>query len=585
MQDLEYGIIGNCATAALVHSDSSIDWLCFPRFDSPSIFARILDEEKGGYFKITPSGSFETSQEYVKDSNVVVTHFNSADWAFDLYDYFPHYESNGRLYKDPELHRLIKVIKGKPKARAIIKPMLQYATAEPEASIEEGRIRFSDSSARESIYLYSNLSLEKIKAGEEIELDKDSYIVITYNKIKPEIDAEEVKLMMDKTVNYWKGWISKAKLPKENRDLIARSALVLRLLTYDETGAIIAAATTSIPEIVGDVRNWDYRYCWVRDSSFTVMSLINISKFDVAHEFMKWALSIHRKYGVNLQVLFGVSGERDIPERTLDNLNGYKGSRPVRVGNAAATQRQVDIFGELLDAIYLFYIKHKKDFKLDESDWELIYGLVESAIKEWRYKDHSIWEFRTLSKHYTFSKVLCWVALDRGAEIARALGKEKYAAKWAKIRDEIKSEVIAKGWNEGISSFAQSYGSSELDASLLLLPYFGFINYTDEKMVKTVEAIGRNLFKDGFVMRYNANDDFGMPKNALIACTFWYMDALYEIGRKEEAIKLFKETIKHTNGLGLLSEDINRETGELLGNFPQAYSHIALINTAMHLFK
>ncbi|MEM0154451.1 MAG: glycoside hydrolase family 15 protein [Methanothrix sp.] len=585
MQDLEYGIIGNCATAALVHCDSSIDWLCFPRFDSPSVFARILDENKGGYFKITPNGKFETSQEYVKDSNVIVTHFTSDEWAFDLYDYFPHYDTHGQLYKDPEMHRLIKVVKGKPRIITTIKPMLQYATIEPKISIEKNSINFSDSSGRECIYLYSNLPLEKIMNAEELVLDKDSYFVITYNKIKPEIDVEAVKLTMDKTINYWKGWISKAKLPKEYRDLIARSALALRLLTYDETGAIIAAATTSIPEIVGDVRNWDYRYCWIRDSSFTVMSLINISRFDVAHEFMKWALAIHRKYGINLQVLFGVNGERDIPERTLDNLSGYKGSRPVRVGNAAATQRQVDIFGELLDAIYLFYVKHKKDFNLDESDWELIYGLVESAIKEWRYKDHSIWEFRTISKHYTFSKVLCWVALDRGVEIAKALGKDKYSKRWAKIRDEIKSEIMANGWNANVGSFTQSYGSDELDASLLLLPYFGFIDYKDEKMAKTVEAIGNGLFKNGFVMRYNAKDDFGMPKNALIACTFWYIDALYEIGKKEEAIKLFVKTVAHANKLGLLSEDINRETGELLGNFPQAYSHIALINTAMHLFK
>lgn len=585
MQDLEYGIIGNCATSALVHSDSSIDWLCLPRFDSPSVFAKILDDEKGGYFKITPMGDFETSQEYVKDSNVIVTHFASQEWAFDLYDYFPHYESYGRLYKDPELHRLIKVTRGKPRITAEVKPMLQYAAVEPEVSVEDGCIKFSDSSGMESIYLYSNLPLEKIKAGDELELAEDSYMVITYNKIKPDIKTDEVKLAMDKTVNYWRNWIYKARLPKVGRDIVARSALALRLLTYDETGAIIAAATTSIPEIVGDVRNWDYRYCWIRDSSFTVMSLINISKFDVAHEFMKWALSIHRKYGINLQVLFGVNGERDIPERTLDYLSGYKGSRPVRVGNAAATQRQVDIFGELLDAIYLFYIKHTKGFNLDESDWELIYGLVESAIKEWKYKDHSIWEFRTLSKHYTFSKVLCWVALDRGVEIAKAMGKERYAKRWAQIRDEIKSEVMAKGWNDRIGSFTQSYGSDELDASLLLLPYFGFIEYKNEKMARTVEAIGRSLFKDGFLMRYNASDDFGMPKNALIACTFWYIDALYETGRNDEAVKLFKETVKHTNKLGLFSEDISRETGELLGNFPQAYSHIALINTAMHLFS
>jgi GH15 family glucan-1,4-alpha-glucosidase len=584
LQDLEYGIIGNCATAALVHSDSSIDWLCFPRFDSESIFCKILDEEKGGYFKITTDGEFDISQEYVDYTNILVTHFSSRDWAFDLYDYFPHYEVDGRLYKDPELHRLIKVVKGKPKVAIELKPKPEYASIEPKLSITEEHLEFSNPDKMETLYIYSNLNPESIADSKPIELSGDAYIILTYNKIKSENSLNMVKAEMEKTLSYWKSWISKAKLPKTHRDLIARSALALRLLTFDETGAIIAAATTSIPEIVGDVRNWDYRYCWIRDASFTVMSLINISRFDVANEFLNWIMSIHRKYGVNLQVLFKVDGVREIPESTIDSLSGYKGSKPVRIGNAAATQRQVDIFGELLDAIHLLYIRHKKSFRLNESDWELIYGLVESAIKEWRYKDHSIWEFRTLSKHYTFSKVLCWVALDRGIDIANAFGKKKYVEKWSKIRDEIKAEVMQKGWNEKIGAFTQSYGSEELDASILLLPYFGFISYSDEKMVQTVETIGSKLMKNGFILRYNSADDFGMPKNALIACTFWYIDALNGIGRHDEAVKLFENIARHVNKLGLLSEDIDRETGELLGNFPQAYSHIALINTAIHIY-
>jgi GH15 family glucan-1,4-alpha-glucosidase len=585
LQDLEYGIIGNCATAALVHSDSSIDWLCFPKFDSPSIFAGILDVEKGGYFKIIPEGAFETKQEYMGNSNVLITHFMSKEWAIDLYDYFPHYKVDGRLYKDPELHRLIKIIRGAPSVKIELKPMFEYATLEPKYSIDNGHVEFSNPDKMEKLHLYSNLDVHAITESKPLVLSSDSYMILTYNKIKSENSVAEVKEEMEKTLRYWEGWILSAKLPKQHRNLVARSVLTLRLLTFDETGAIIAALTTSIPEIIGDVRNWDYRYCWIRDASFTVMSLINISRFDVANEFLDWILSIHRKYGVNLQVLFKVDGVREIPESTLDNLSGYKGSRPVRIGNAAATQRQVDIFGELLDAIHLLYIRHKKSFKLNESDWELIYGLVESAIKEWRYKDHSIWEFRTLSKYYTFSKVLCWVALDRGVDIANAFGKKEYAQRWSRIRDEIKSEVLQKGWNEKIGAFTQSYGSEELDASILLLPYFGFISYSDEKMVRTIEAIGNGLMKNGFILRYNAGDDFGMPKNALIACTFWYIDALNGIGRHDEAVKLFEGVISHVNKLRLLSEDIDRETGELLGNFPQAYSHIALINTAMRLFE
>ncbi len=581
--DLEYGIIGNCRSSALVHSDSSIDWLCFPRFDSPSVFAKLIDENKGGSFKIEPIGECRISQDYIKDSNVIETRFESDEWEFKVVDYFPHYNvGKGRLYKDPELHRLILVEKGRPEIRVIIDPRFDYAATKPGINIVENHIEFSGKG--EKLYLYSNIDPKKILDAKGIPIEADSYLVLTYNKIKPIEDIAAIKRQMEKTVGYWKSWIGLAKLTNEYRDMVARSALALRLLTYDDSGAIIAASTTSIPEIIGGVRNWDYRYCWIRDASFTVMSLLNISRQDVAREFLGWILDVHKQYGINLQVLFGVNGERCIKEKTLDYLEGYKGSKPVRIGNAAASQRQIDIFGELLDAISLIYIEGKYNDMFNETDWELVYSLVETTIREWRSKDHSIWEFRTLSRHYTFSKVLCWVALDRGVGIAKRYNKRALARKWSRIRSEIRKDIMENGWNDKIKSFTQYYGSSELDASLLLLPYFGFISYKDPRMKGTIKAIGKQLFDGNFVMRYNAKDDFGVPKNALIACTFWYIEALFSIGKKEEAIKLFEKTVAHANHMGLLSEDINRKTFELLGNFPQAYSHIALINTATMLF-
>lgn len=584
MKSLEYGIIGNGNTTALVGGDSSIDWLCLPKFDSPSVFAKILDSGKGGFFKVLPRRKCQTDHEYVKDSNVLVTHFTCKEWAFDLIDYFPHHEEGGKLYKEEELHRFIKVVRGRPSIRIEIEPRFNYAAEIPSKELAKDCIIFSSASKMDKLYLYSNLALDSLFHGKYVELNGDSYLVITYNKIKPIEGVEAIRSQMRRTIDYWQNWIEKATLPKRHRDLVARSALVLRLLTYEDTGAIVAAATTSIPEIIGGVRNWDYRYCWIRDASLTVMALTTLSRFDVAEEFLSWMLAVHRKYGVNLQVLFGVDEKRNIQERTLDYLKGYKGSKPVRVGNAAATQRQVDIFGELLDAIYLLYTKLGGKMTLDEADWELVYTLVESAVEEWRYKDHSIWEFRTLSKHYTFSKVLCWVALDRGAKLAAAYKKKKYAARWAKIAGEIKREILRRGWNSKLHAFTQSYGSEELDASMLLLPYFGFISYRDKRMVSTVEAVGRYLFDGKFIMRYNADDDFGKQESAFIICTFWYIDALHHIGKKKEAINLFNRMVSYANSLGLMSEAINPKTGELLGNFPQAYSHIALINTVEHLF-
>ncbi len=583
--DLDYGIIGNCRTAALVHKDSSIDWLCFPRFDSSSVFAKIIDEKKGGFFKILCDKEYKISQKYIDNTNVLETHFATQKNSFKLIDYFPHYEmgSKTELYKDLEIHRLFFIEKGLPTFKIIIDPRFAYGSQIPDKRIENDHIVFELNN--EKLYLYSNLNLKDILSSKQISLKHNSYLILTYNKLMELRNIKEIINKKNKTINYWRNWIKKAKLPLKYTSLVARSALALRLLTYDDTGAIIAAATTSIPEIIGKERNWDYRYCWIRDASITVMSLLNISRFDVANEFLQWMIQIHKQYGINFQVLFRINYEKEVSETTLNYLEGYKHSVPVRIGNAASKQRQIDLFGELLDAIYLLYIKYKHGPLLNETDWNLIYALVESTIIEWKYKDQSIWEFRTLSKHYTFSKVLCWTALDRGIKIAKKYNKKNCIKKWIKVRNEIKKDIMKKGWNKKINAFTQSYNSNSVDASILLLPYFGFISYKSLKMKKTIEAITKQLFDGNFVMRYNTTDDFGKPRNALIACTFWYIDALYGIGKKREAIKLFEKTVQNVNYLGLLSEDIDRKTGEQLGNFPQAYSHTALINTAIKLFN
>lgn len=581
--NLEYGIIGNCRTAALVSSDASIDWLCLPRFDSQSVFGKILDIKKGGSFGIKPVGKYRISQEYVKDTNVLRTTFAHGKDRFEILDFFPHYMVGDALFKESELYRIIRVLSGKPAIKVALEPRFEYGLRDGAFTVFDDYIDIS--SGRENIYVYSNLDKNCILHGKPVTLPKDSYIALSYNKLKEGIKASEIDGKLSKTMAYWRQWVREANLPKQHRDVVARSALALRLLTYDDSGAIVAAATTSIPEIIGEVRNWDYRYCWIRDASFTVLSLIKIMRFDVAYEFLNWLKNIYKTYGVNFQVMFKVNGERNIEEITLDRLSGYKGSKPVRIGNAAYKQKQLDIFGEALDALYIFYLEYKAAPIMDEIEWELIYSMVETVINEWRNPDSSIWEFRIKKDHYTMSKVLCWTALDRGIKLAEHYGKKDVISRWQKEADAIKTDVMDRGWNSEIGSFTQAYGSKNLDASALLMPYFGFMPYDDPKMRSTIDAIKNGLFDGKFVMRYRCEDDFGKPKSALIACTFWLVDALSGTGRKDEARKIFNNTIKHVNHLGLLSEDINVKTGELLGNFPQAYSHIALINTAIDLFK
>lgn len=579
---LEYGIIGNCKTAALVSERASIDWLCFPRFDSPSIFAKLLDKRKGGSFSITGVGRCETRQEYVEDTNVLKTVFKCNSGSFEVYDFFPHYHSEGNLLKDPEIYRIIKVLSGKPEVVIKLNPKFEYGAKSAKPEVFKDYACFTHKT--DSLYVYTNLDIRKVLSGEKVTLRGDSHISISYNDLKEGIEVSKTNAELSKTISYWEKWIQNARLPKRQRNLVARSALTLKLLTYDDSGAIVAAPTTSIPEIIGETRNWDYRYCWIRDASFTVLALVRLAEFDVAYGFVNWLCGIYSSYGINSQVLFDVNGGKELTEKTLPHLAGYMDSKPVRIGNAASEQKQLDIFGDALDAMYLFYIERDIGKMTEEVEWKLIYGMVESAIRDWREKDQSIWEFRTKRKQYTFSKVLCWVAVDRGVKIARRFRKRHVIKRWSTEADKIKADVLKHGWNPTVNSFTQSYHSSDADASLLLLPYFGFIDYSDEKMRSTVAFIKKELFDGTFMMRYKCEDDFGNPKNAFVPCAFWLMEALNGIGQKEEAQKLFEQFTRYANHLGLLSEDVDRKTGQLLGNFPQAYSHIALINAAISLY-
>ncbi len=581
--NLDYGIIGNCRTAALISDKASIDWLCFPRFDSTSLFAKLLDKKKGGNFEIYPVGEYRISQSYIDKTNILKTTFRSDDAEFEVVDYFPYYEENNTIKKESELHRIIFVRKGNPEIVVRIQPRFEYGRYNPEEIlIEKNKIFIKHKN--EKIFIYTDMDKKKIIKSESIILKNDAFITLAYNTMRESINIKQVKSELDKTRSYWEEWINTANIPKVYHKYIERSALTLKLLTYDDTGAIIAAPTTSIPEEVGGVKNWDYRYCWIRDASFTVLALLRIGKREVAHEFIKWISRVYAECGINFQPVFKVNGERDLTERTLDYLEGYEDSKPVRIGNSAYKQRQVDIFGEVLDALYTFYVKYNSEHEIKSGEWRIIYGLVESAINEWYKKDRSIWEFRKIKQHFVFSKVLSWVAVDKGIQLAGIFGKKDIIKGWKREANKIKKDIMEKGFDKELNSFVQYYGSKRIDASLLLIPYFGFIEYDDPKMVGTISMVKKRLFKKGFLKRYLNKGDFGVPNNSFIACTFWLIESLYLSGKRKEAIHLFENVLKHTNRLGLLSEDINQNTGELIGNFPQSYSHIALINTAIILF-
>ena len=579
---MDYGVIGNCRTLALVKKDTSIDWLCLPRFDSPSVFSKLLDDKNGGSFKIIPVGEYEIKQEYIENTNVIKTNFSNSTTEFDVIDYFPYYNKGYVTLRNSEVHRVIVRKRGKPIIKVLVDPKMEYNRYVPSKQIDNNKIIFSYKNT--SLYLYSNLGLKEILNGTEIELPENSYILIAYNKLKYSTDIRYIMQEMENTINHWRGWSRRIKGGKEYRPLKVRSALVLRLLTYDDTGAIVAAGTTSIPEIKGSVRNWDYRYSWIRDSSFTVEALIKLGLIDQAYSFIKWLNAIYAEYGMSLQVLFKVSGGEYISESILDNMGGYENSKPVRIGNKAYQQRQTDIIGELLNSIYLFYLKENASPRIGEISWDLIFSFVETIINDWRKKDHSIWEFRGTSKDYTFSKVMCWVAVDRGIKIARRLGHNDVIERWSMERKKIKASIMRYGWNKKVQAFTQYYSSSSLDASLLLMPSFGIIGWKDQRMLSTIDAIKKELTNGPFVMRYKDRDEFGMPKSAFIACSFWLVNALYYTGNKEEAIRMFDRAVAFQNHMGLFSEDIDMKTGELLGNFPQAYSHVALINSITALF-
>jgi len=582
MDNLDYGVIGNCRTAALVSKEGSIDWFCLPDFDSPSVFCKLLDEKKGGNFAFQVTDKYMITQEYVPHTNILSTFFESDEGAFVVLDYMPRYRTvEHKYYLPPEIHRYIRLLRGKPKLRVQYDPKMNYAAEEVCHEIGENYIKTTSAiNEKNEVYLYSSVDFGTILSGEEFVLTKDEFFLFSYTQKLIPIDLERIHLDYERTKVYWLNWINRSRKYLQFDGMIKRSLLVIKLMSYQLSGAMIAALTTSLPEAIGESRNWDYRFCWLRDASMSISTLVYMGHKNVAERFIGFVKSLLRSRDDTFQIMYGIRGERELTEKILPHLSGYKTSYPVRVGNAAYTQVQNDSPGYLLDVIYKYYLYFPGTLDEIEEMWEIVRHIARIVMNSWHLPDHSIWEFRSKKLHFVFSKVMSWVALDRACSIADLLHKQNYVEVWKKEADKIKADIFEKGWKEDMQSFSQAYENSDYDSSLLLMEFYGFIDAEDERYVKTVKAIKENLLYKGLMYRYKTADDFGVPSSSFTVCNFWLIQALYAIGEKEEAKRMFESIVTYANHVGLYSEDFDFETKRLLGNFPQAYSHLAFINAA-----
>ncbi len=584
---MNYGVIGNGQSAALVTESGSITWCCLPAFDSPSVFASLLDENTGGQFTIAlEADNCEYEQRYLPHTNILKTVISASgsDDAIEIIDFMPRYTERNDTICPPDVIRIVRRLGGTPRVRIDYQPRLNYAAAPSTQRCLERYIKSTcESPNYESVYLYTDLDKPSVLAGEAIPVEGTHYFVLSYNQQIDDPGHDSVMLAYERTKVYWMNWVDRTiTFPRWN-ETIERSLLVLKLLAYQRTGAVLAALTTSLPEEIGGVRNWDYRFCWLRDASMVIKVFTQLGHYRVGRRYLNFILDVIPYKDENVQIMYGIDRQKQLTEHELDWLAGYQGSKPVRVGNAAYNQKQHDIYGFVLDTIYQRLIDHPESIENVETIWTVVRSLVHHVDSQWQNPDAGIWEIRGQKRHFVFSKVLCWVAVDRAIKIAEFLGQVDIAAQWGPLREAIYQQVMTRGWNEEIQAFTQAYGDQYMDASNLLMEHYGMIAADDPRYVSTVERCYDELCVDGLMYRYRNPDDFGEPHSAFTVCTFWMIKSLHRIGKTELAARMFDDVLSHSNHLGLLSEDMDIKTRELLGNFPQGYSHLALIDTALAL--
>ena len=579
----DYGVIGDQHTAALVGLDGSIDWQCAPRFDSPSIFAAILDARKGGKFQIFPTGKFSTKQNYEGETNVLSTIFESPDGRVKLTDFMPCFMDEGKLKGFQELHRVLEGVQGNPGLRILFQPRLDYARGRTVLSSTPDGCKANNNGQDVSLASSIKLTVSDQDATSEFHLSKDqkALFVLKWGKNHAlPVAKYETGRKLTRTLAYWKRWVGHVKYDGPYRPNVVRSCLVLKLLQYAPTGAMVAAVTTSLPESVGALRNWDYRYSWIRDNALSVWALSEAGAAREALDYARWLINVRKHSKEKLQIMMGIGGERDMPEIALDHLEGYRRSSPVRVGNAASRQVQLDIYGILND--YIYFLHRTLNWTTPQVYENLVRYSADQAMKEWQTPDSGIWEMRQ-QKPFVESKMWCYVALDRAVKIARELGYDEDWQRWEPVKKKIKTEILSAGWSDKKKAFTMVLGGDDLDAATLLMPLVGFLNARDPRMTSTIQRVRDELARDDLVYRYNVDDGQLGREGAFTVCSFWMVDCLTRLGRLREAERLLGQLLKRANHLGLYSEEIDPVTGEALGNFPQAYTHMGLITASVRL--
>jgi GH15 family glucan-1,4-alpha-glucosidase len=587
----DHGLIGDLRTCALVGTDGTIDWFCAPRFDSPSVFGAILDRDRGGCWSLAPAGEItRTQQFYFPNSAVLITRFLTSDGVVEVHDFMPIVADHDVDHRQ-RLVRRIKGVRGTTKVHMRLDARPDYGRAVCSAEPVDGGVLLAGDGVRMALSASAELQIDEGVVSAEVELsDGDTALFVL--EVLDDGDepscgvVDNTDTLLDATTAYWRKWLSQSTYRGRWRETVHRSAITLKLLTHEPSGAVLAAPTTSLPEYIGGGRNWDYRYVWVRDAGFSLYALLRLGFTDEARAFIRW---LSERLGRDqddpkglgpLRVLYDIDGNVPAEERELTHLSGYRDSKPVRVGNAAVDQLQLDIYGEIIDSVYLF---NKYGPGISNDAWRDVTGVVDWVVENWDREDAGMWEMRGATAKYTTSRLMCWVALERTIRMARQRGLPGDLVAWSKARDEIYERIMTKCWNPELKAFTQTEDGTSLDAGVLLMPMLKFLSPADPRFLSTLRAVERTLVTDSLVFRYDPESD-GMDgsEGTFSICSFWYVEALTRAGRLDDAQLALEKMFSYANHLGLYAEQVSA-TGDLVGNFPQAFTHLALISAAINL--
>ncbi|MDX1393019.1 MAG: glycoside hydrolase family 15 protein [Gemmatimonadota bacterium] len=587
----DYGLIGDMRTAALVARDGSIDWCCLPAFDSSSVFARLLDARGGGYWRIAPRRPADGRQRYEPSTNVLVTRFETETGVLEVTDFMPCLEWDRQLASHHEIHRRVEAVEGSVEVETVVRPRFDYARRSPTFRRRRYGLLASDGDD-EVITIASDEALDwriDEEAGEArcsfpLEAGDHAWLLLRYDddEVWPP-DRYDADAKLESTRAFWRQWAADLRYEGEYEEIVTRSALVLKLLFFAPTGAIVAAPTTSLPERIGGQRNWDYRFSWLRDSTYTLFGLYALGKFEELDRYMVFLKKICRRRADHLQILYDIRAEQPVPETTLDHLDGYRGSRPVRIGNAAVHQFQLDVYGEVMDSIHIW----RRQCDMTEGMWQVIKSLADDVVRLWTRPDLGVWEVRSEPRHFVFSKIMAWVALDRAVRAAEELDLPGDVDAWRAARGRIHEEVLDRGWNEERQAFVQHYDTDQMDAANLLIGVLRFLPHEDPRVHSTIRRIVEDLREPntGLLYRYLTDDGLPGSEGCFLVNSFHLSQALALCGRVDEATEVFERARSYASPLGLMSEEVDPATGTLIGNFPQAFSHIGLINAAWVLHR